>query len=93
MKTSITFRHMKTNPELHETAVREADGFDKFLDNIISTDVVFTNENDKIVEFTVRVKGDTLIARDRTEDFSKSLHSAADKMVRQLRKLKTKRLP
>ncbi len=91
MKTNVTFRHLKSHPELHQKAIDVAESFDKFLDQIISTDVVFWKDQDKMVEFTVRVQGSTLVAREGSESFQKSLNEAGDKMVRQLRKWKTKR--
>ncbi len=92
MKTNITFRHLKTQPELYNAALEAAQSLNKFHDQIISTDVVFKNDNDKTVEFTVRVQGSTLIAKESSDDFYKSLNSASDKIVRQLRKWKTKRM-
>jgi putative sigma-54 modulation protein len=91
MKTNVTFRHLKSHPDLENAALAAADGFAKFLDNIISTDVVFKNEIDKTVEFTVRVQGNTLVAKDSSDDFYKSLNDASDKIIRQIHKFKTKR--
>lgn len=90
MQTNVTFRHLKSNPQLQDAAVVAAEKFERFFDGISSTDIVFKNETDKIVEFTVRVNGNTLNAKEKSEDFSKSLNLASDKMVRQLRKWKTK---
>jgi ribosomal subunit interface protein len=90
MQTNVTFRHLKSNPQLQDAAVGAAEKFERFFEGISSTDIVFKNDTDKIVEFTVRVNGNTLIAKDGSEDFSKSLNLASDKMVRQLRKWKTK---
>lgn len=92
MKTNVTFRHLKTHPELHTAALDAADNFVKFHDQIISTDVVFKDDNVKTVEFTVHVQGNTLVAKESSDDFNKSLNDAADKIIRQLRKWKTKRL-
>jgi putative sigma-54 modulation protein len=90
MQTNVTFRHLKSNPQLQDAAVVAAEKFERFFDGISSTDIVFKNESDKIVEFTVRVNGNTLNAKEKSEDFGKSLNLASDKMVRQLRKWKTK---
>ena len=91
MKTNVTFRHLKANPNLQEAALDAADGFERFLDGIISTDIVFKNDHDKTVEFTVRVQGNTLVVRESSDDFRKSLNEVSDKMVRKIRKWKTKR--
>lgn len=90
MQTQITFRQMKSNPELHVAAVEASKKFEKFFEDIISTDVVFRNDPLKMVEFTVRVKGDTLVVKEGSEDFLKSLNEGTDKMVRQIRKWKQK---
>ena len=90
MQTQVTFRHLKVRPDLHDAAVESATKFEKFYDGIISTDVEFMIDGDNIVEFKVNVQGNTLIARERSDNFTRSLNNASNKMVRQLKKLKTK---
>jgi putative sigma-54 modulation protein len=90
MQTHLTFRHTKSDPVLQEAATEAARKFEKFYDGITKTEVVFIADTGRIVEFTVHVKGETLVVKENTEDFTKSLHQAADKMIRQLRKWKTK---
>ncbi len=90
MRTKVTFRHMKSENELHEAATEAAERFEKFYSGISGTDIIFKNEANKIVEFTVRVNGTVLVAKESSNEFNKSLNEAADKMIRQLRKWKTK---
>lgn len=91
MQTKVTFRHFKGNhPELHTLAEETALNFEKFHDGIISTNVVFSNDTEKSVEFTVHVKDMTLVAKEASDDFHKSLSDASDKMIRQINKWKTK---
>ena len=90
MKTKVTFRHVNTQPELQEAALEAAERFEKFYNGITSTDIIFKNEVDKTVEFTVRVQGNTLIAKETSDEFHKSLYVASDKMIRQLQKRKEK---
>lgn len=91
MKTQVTFRHVSGHhPNLQEMAIQEAEQFKKYHDGIISTHVEFINESDKVVLFTVHLQGATLVAKEESDDFKKSLSSAADKIVRQIQKLKTK---
>lgn len=93
MQTKITFRHFKGHhPDLHDTALSLAAGFNKYHDGIISTNVEFINENLKTVEFTVHIQGSTLVAKESSDDFHKSLSEASDKIVRQIQKHKTKHL-
>lgn len=92
MKTQVTFRHMKSSPELHDEAIEAAKKFNKYYDGITTADIIFNNDNEtsKVVEFTVRVNGHTLVSQVDSDDFQKSLTDSADKIVRQLRKLKDK---
>ncbi len=91
MKTNVTFRHFKGHhPVLRDLAMQAAEHFEKFHNSIISTDIEFINETDKIVEFTLFVQGKTLIVKESSDDFKKSLGKAEDKMVRQLKKYKEK---
>jgi ribosomal subunit interface protein len=93
MKTQITFRHTNSShPKLHEEALNAATSFSKYYDSIISTNVEFINEVHKTVEITVHIQGATLVAKEDTDDFSKSLHEASDKIIRQIRKYKTKQI-
>ncbi len=92
MQTRVTFRHMKSSPELKELAQESSEKFEKFSDEITSGDFVFVNEGptQKIVEFTVQVNGNTLVVKEDSDDFVKSLKDGADKMIRQIKKWKTK---
>jgi ribosomal subunit interface protein len=91
MKTNVTFRHFNSqHPNLQAAAIEEANHFTKYLDNIISADAEFINDEEKIVEFTVHVNGEILKSQGKSDDFHKSLRIASDKMVRQITKWKTK---
>ncbi|MDT3740936.1 MAG: HPF/RaiA family ribosome-associated protein [Candidatus Kapabacteria bacterium] len=93
MKTQITFRHTNSShPKLHEDALNAAMGFEKYYDGIISTNVEFINEVSKTVEITVFIQGNTLVAKEDSDDFNKSLHDASEKIIRQIRKHKTKQI-
>lgn len=91
MKTTVTFRHTKGHhPNLHDKAIETSENFEKYFEDIVSSNFEFDNQNDKAVKISVHVQGHTLVAEDSTDDFQKSLHEASDKIIRQLRKLKTK---
>jgi len=91
MQTKVTFRHFKGNhPQLHEEAIELSKSFEKYHDGIISSNVVFVNDTLKTVEFTVHLQGTTLKATESSDDFHKSLHTASEKIIRQIRKYKTK---
>lgn len=97
MQTQITFRHFKgQHPELQKLAEETANGFLKFEEKVISTNIEFIKdkdiENDKKCEITVQIQGATLKAAETSDDLQKSLNAAADKIVRQIRKQKTKKI-
>ena len=92
MKTNVTFRHTKGHhPTLQAKAIEYAEGFEKYFDGVVSTNVEFLNETtDKEVHITTHLNGTTLVAESKSDDFGKSLHDASDKIIRQIRKYKTK---
>lgn len=93
MKTQITFRHThSSHPKLQEDAQAVATSFEKYSDEIISTYVEFINEAHKTVEITLHLHGTTIVAKEDSDDFHKSLHSASEKVIRQIIKHKTKHL-
>lgn len=91
MRTNVTFRHFNANDDLQNAALSQATGFTKYLDGITSTDVIFHKDQERTVEFTVKAKGNTFVASDSSESFHRSLNEASDKIVRQLKKWKTKK--
>ena len=90
MQTQVTFRHLKSRTDFREEATEAMNKFEKFSDTITSANVEFIAENLNIVEITVHTNGKVLVVKDQSDDFMKSLHEAADKMNRQLRKQKEK---
>lgn len=91
MKTQVTFRHTNTNhPKLQDDAHNAAMNFNKYHEGIIATNVEFINDVSKRVEITVQLQKATLVAKEDSDDFHKSLHNASEKIVRQIRKYKTK---
>ena len=90
MVINVTGRHFKVWPELHEVAVEAATKFSKLNEHITRTDIVLSEEHGKFAEFTVHVNSHIYNASDSAENFDRSIHTAADKIIVQLRKLKEK---
>lgn len=90
MDIHVTARHCKLTDDEHKAAVDAALHFEKFHDNIIRIDAILDEDTHKSCEYTVRVHGHTIVARETTGEFTKAIHDAAEKVVRQLRKLKTR---
>jgi putative sigma-54 modulation protein len=90
MQTQVTFRHLKSSQELQNAAQEATAKFEKYNESVLGADVVFTQDVACVVEIFAQVQGGALIAKESSEDFIKSLNLASDKIVRQLRKHKTK---
>lgn len=92
MQTQISFRHCKgDHPSLHEEAEKLAAGLTKFNDNISNVKIDFINDTEKIVEFVVTTQGAVLVSKEQTDDFHKSLSSAYEKMLTQIKRQKEKK--
>jgi putative sigma-54 modulation protein len=96
MEIKVTARHFDAKPALREDAINAAKKFEKFYSNIVSTEVILSfekmHDSIKVAEFVVHVQDHTLVAKESSDDFMKSIHDGSEKMVRQLTKLKTKQL-
>jgi putative sigma-54 modulation protein len=96
MEFKFTARHFDAKPDLREAASEAASKLQRFYNNIVSTEVILSyekihsNDSVKIAEFIVHVNDHTLVAKEESNDYYKSLHDGAEKIVRQLNKLKTK---
>ena len=94
MEIKFTARHFKAAPELQQEAIDSGRNFEKFYEGIISVEVILaeesSRENLKSVEYIVYVQDHTIVAKEATDDYFKSINAAAEKVVRQLRKLKTR---
>lgn len=90
MVINISARHFKAWPELTEIVTETANKFLKFADGITRTEIVLADENGKFVEFTVFINDHVINAKETSELFDKSIHSASDKIISQLKKLREK---
>jgi len=90
MQTQVTFRHLKSRPDLNEAAMEAVQKFEKFHEGITSTTVEFIAEAHNVVEFKCHINGNVLVVKESSDDFLKSLNEAADKMIRQLKKHRDK---
>ncbi len=93
MKISITARKFKAHDSLKDFIIGEVKSLEKFNDDILSTEVVlsYNKDNIKKAEIILQVPGQILNAEESSDDFKKSTASAVEKLIRQLRKIKTKK--
>ncbi len=95
MNITITARKFKARETLKDHIKDEVKSLLKYNDSIISADVIlsFQNSHDSIkkAEITLHIPGQTLIAAEQSEEFTKSITLVANKLSRQLKTLKSKR--
>lgn len=96
MNINITSRKFKAKDTLKDFISDSLKSLEKLSDDIMEAEVVlhFTHAHDSIksVEIQLKLPGKVLNVHEDSDDFQKSVHMAIDKLERQLRKVKTKRL-
>jgi len=96
MNISITARKFKAHDTLKDFIRGEVSSLDKYNDDILNVDVILSYINNrgniKTAEIILQVPGQTMRATEDSDDFKKSVHAAVEKLSRQLKKLKTRRV-
>ena len=96
MNIQITSRKFRAKNSLKDFIREEVKVFEKYNDEIISVDVIlsFTHLKDciKTAEIILVVPKKVITVTSDSEEFEKSLALSIEKIRKQLRKLKTKRL-
>jgi ribosomal subunit interface protein len=95
MNIIITARKFKARETLKDHIKDEVKTLLRLNDNIISAEVIlsFQNGHDSLkkTEITLRIPGQTLVAAEESDEFTKSVSAAVAKLLRQLKTLKSKR--
>ena len=96
MNISITARKFKAHDTLKDFIRSEVSSLNKYNDDILNADIILSfinnRENIKIAEIVLQVPGQTMNATENSDDFKKSVSSAVEKLSRQLKKLKTRKV-
>jgi len=94
MDIHFTARRFKAHQELRDHALSSIKKLDRFYDGIVRSDIILSFEHKpnstKIAEINLRVFGTLLSAKEKSEDFHKSIDLALEKLERQLERVKTK---
>ena len=94
MDIKLTARRFHAQPETKEHAMNQVGKLDRFFDGIVSADVILSFEgaakNIKIAEIDLHVHRTVLTAKEKSDDFRKSVDLAAEKLNLQLQKYKSK---
>jgi len=95
MNINITSRKFKAKDSLKEFISKEVRSLERFSDDILDVDVVLSylhnKDSIKIAEINVTIPGKNLLVTEESDEFSKSVIEAVDKLKRQLKKFKSKR--
>ncbi len=96
MNINITARKFKAKDTLKEFIRSEVKILEKFYDSIQDVDVVLSylhnKDSIKIAEISVSVPGKVLLVTEESDDFAKAVTESVDKLKRQLKKLKSKKI-
>ncbi|OGV25552.1 MAG: ribosomal subunit interface protein [Ignavibacteria bacterium RIFOXYA2_FULL_37_17] len=96
MNIRITSRKFKAKDSLKNFIRDEVKSLERFNDQILDVKVIlsFTHLKDSIKtsEINLRIPGKTITVSTESDEFEKSIPIAIEKIRKQLRKIKTKRL-
>jgi len=94
MNVKFTARRFRAHPDIKEHAVETAKKLDRYYDGIVSADIILSYErvtkSVKTAEINVHVHGTVLTAKEKSEDFIKSIDATGEKLAMQLAKYKTR---
>jgi putative sigma-54 modulation protein len=96
MNIQITSRKFRAKQSLKDFINRKVKSLEKFSDDILDVNVILSyrnlNNSIKNAELILQVPGKTLKVTEESEDFSKSVDIAVNKLERQLKRFKTKKI-
>ncbi|MBI4535214.1 MAG: ribosome-associated translation inhibitor RaiA [Ignavibacteriae bacterium] len=94
MDIQFTARRFRAHPEVKAHAIDEVRKLGKFYDGILSADIILSYERGtnsvKTAEVNLHVFGVVLSAREKSDDYYKSIDAATGKLSIQLKKYKSK---
>jgi len=94
MNVKFTARKFRAHPDIREHAVDTVRKLDRFYDGIVNADIILSYERAtrsiKMAEINLHVHGAVLSARERSEDFIKSIDATGEKLAMQLAKYKSR---
>lgn len=95
MNVDIQSIRFKADQKLLDYLEKKYVKYDKFFDRIVDLDIKLSLEKngqvqDKIVEFVLKVPGETLFSKASNKSFEKAADEVHDSLKRQIRKYKDK---
>jgi len=96
MNIQITSRKFRAKDSLKEFIQKELNRLEKYNNDILEANVVlsYTHLKDSIktAEVVIKIPGKVLSVTDTSEEYAKSVNLAVEKLIRQLKKEKTKKI-
>lgn len=96
MNIQITSRKFRAKDSLRDYIKEEMKRLERFFDQILDVNVVlsFTHVTDSIktAEIIVKVPGKVISVSSDSDEFEKSVDASIEKVIKQLKKIKTKRI-
>jgi len=91
MNVSITSRHYKAPQDIKEYVEQKVEKMSKFHNGIVGCEVILERgHDDESVEIRLKTPGKTLRVKETSNDMTKSVDLAVDRLERQLKKHKQK---
>ena len=96
MNINITSRKFKAKDSLKEFIEEEIKSLDRFNDDILEANIILSymhnKDSIKTAEINLKVPGKIISATETNDEFSKAVTGAVEKLTRQLKKIKSKKI-
>ena len=94
MDVNFTARRFRAHSDIKDYALQEVKKLERIYNGIVRSDIILYYERGvnslKTAEINLQVYGTILSARERTDDYVKSIDGATEKLAARLRKYKSK---
>jgi len=94
MNVTFTARHFRPHADVRQHAINEVKKLGKFYDGIVTANIILSFERAtnslKSAEVNLHVYGTILTAKDKSDDFMKSIDKTIAKLALQLKKYKAR---
>ncbi len=94
MEVKFTARRFRAHPDIKEHAFDSAKKLGRYYDGIVSAEIILSYERAsnsvKTAEINLHVYGSILSAKEKSDDYYKSIDAAVEKLVMQLSRYKSK---
>ncbi len=96
MNIQITARKFRAKDSLKDFIRNEVKSLERFSDDILDVSVVlsYTHIKDSIknAEIVLQIPGKTITVNNSSDEYEKSVSGAVEKIIKQLSRIKTKRI-